>query len=285
MLSPETKSSRELGLEFAARSGKHFLKLEHLHYGYWSKGLDVDIANLHKAQQSYTHFLVSHIPDGVKTILDVGCGTGHIAKELIDIGHVVDCVSPSPFLSEQASSLLAETSQIFQCRYEELETSCRYDMVLFSESFQYVNLAQGLEQTVRFLNDGGYLLICDIFKTAAKGNCILGGGHELCKFHRQIEQHPFELVLDEDITEQTAPNIDILDDALKNVLAPLLNSGQSFLSGRYPLIVKFLRWKYRKKIDKMSAKYFSDGRSSEDFKRFKTYRLFLYRKICPNKSA
>lgn len=282
MFSHEAKNGRDLGLELAARCGKHFLKLEHLHYGYWTNGLEVDITSLHKAQQNYTSFLISRIPDGVKTILDVGCGTGNVAKELIDMGYVVDCVSPSPFLSEQASSLLVETTQIFKCPYEQLETSSRYDVVLFSESFQYVSLDKGLEQTVRFLNDGGYLLICDIFRTEAKGNCILGGGHKLGKFHRQIEQHPFELVLDEDITEQTAPNIDILDDTLKNVLAPVLNSSLGFLSGRYPLTVKFLRWKYRKKIDKMFAKYFSERRSSEDFKRFKTYRLFLYRKIYPN---
>ena len=266
MLSQETKTSRDLGLEISTRCGKHFLKLEYLHYGYWTNGLEVDITSLHKAQQNYTNFLISHIPDGVKTILDVGCGTGQIAKKLIDLGYGVDCVSPCSFLSEQASSLLTETAHIFKCPYEQLETNSRYDVVLFSESFQYVSLDIGLEQTVRFLNDGGYLLICDIFRTDAKGNSILGGGHELGKFHRQIEQHPFELVLDEDITEQTAPTIDILDDALKNVLGPVLDSGLGFLSGRYPLIVKLLRWKYRKKINKMQAKYFSERRSSVDFK-------------------
>jgi SAM-dependent methyltransferase len=285
MSSHKTKSGRDLGLEFAARCGKHFLKLEHLHYGYWADGLDVDIANLYKAQQNYTGFLVSHIPEGVKTILDVGCGTGHIAKELINKGYVVDCVSPSSFLSEQASSLLGETTRIFKCPYEKLETSSRYDLVLFSESFQYVNMEKGLEQTVRFLNDEGILLICDVFKTEVKGNAILGGGHRLGKFHRLIEQYPFELVLEEDITEETAPNIDILDDALKNVIAPVLNSSLAFLGGRYPLTVKFMRWKYRKKIDKISAKYFSEGRSSEEFKICKTYRLFLYRKICTSRSV
>jgi len=278
MASDKTKTSRDLGLELAARCGKYFLKLEDLHYGYWTNGLEVDITNLHKAQQNYTDFLISHIPAGVKTILDVGCGTGSTAKKLIALGYAVECVSPGSFLTTQASLLLAQTCRIFECPYEELETSSRYDMVLFSESFQYVPLDKALEQTARFLNDGGYMLISDFFKTEAQGKSIIGGGHKLNQFRRQMEQSPFELISDEDITEQTAPNIDLLNDAMNNVFAPLLNSSVDFMNGRYPLTVKLLRWKYRKKLDKMFAKYFGKGRDSEDFKKFKTYRLFLWRK-------
>lgn len=282
MISHKAKTSRNLGLETAAICGKHFLKLEHMHYGYWANGLEIDIANLHIAQKNYTDFLVSHIPDGVKTILDVGCGTGQTAKELTGMGYSVDCVSPSPFLSERASSLLGDSSRIFTYPFEELETTHRYDLVLFSESFQYLDLQKGLEQTVKLLNDGGFMLICDVFKNDAEGKSVLGGGHKLAKFRDRIRHHPLELVVDKDITKQTAPNIDILDAALKNVLAPVLDSGFGFLVDRYPLTVKLLRWKCRKKINRIYEKYLNGGRSSEDFKRFKTYRLFLYRKIYPN---
>ena len=282
MLSHRARTSRNLGLEIAAICGKHFLKLEHLHYGYWTDGLEIDIANLHIAQKNYTNFVVSHIPDGVKTILDVGCGTGQTAKELTGMGYSVDCVSPSPFLTEQASSLLGETSRIFTCPFEEVETTDRYDLVLFSESFQYLALEKALEQTAKFLNSSGYMLICDIFKNDAEGKTVLGGGHKLAKFRERVRHHPFELVVDEDITDQTAPNIDIFDAALKEVLAPVLDSGFGFLKGRYPLTVKFLRWKYRKKINRMYGKYLNGERTGEEFKRFKTYRLFLYRKTCPN---
>jgi len=280
----QTKSSRDLGLEIAVLCGKHFLKLEHLHYGYWTDGLEVDISNLHIAQENYTSFLVSHIPDGVKTILDVGCGIGQTARRLIDMGYAVDCVSPSPFLSERAGLLLGQSSRIFKCSFEQMQTERRYDAVLFSESFQYVTLDRGLEQTERFLNNSGYLLICDFFRIDEEENGALGGGHKLTKFHEGIAHYPFKLLVDEDITEQTAPNIDLWDDAAKNVVAPVLDSSIDFLSGRYPLTVKFLRWKYKKKINKMCQKYFRAGRSSEDFRRLKSYRFFLYRKIYPNKN-
>jgi len=275
------KNSRELGLELAAICGKHFLKLDHLHYGYWSSDLPVDLANLHQAQEKYVDFLISHIPDGVRTILDVGCGTGQIAKRLIDIGYHVDCVSPSPFLSERTRSLLANTSQIFESIYEQLDIECEYDMVLFSESFQYVHLQKAIEKTVRLLTPTGYLLICDAFKMDTSGT--MGGGHKLMKFYELMAAYPFQLLVDVDITEQTAPNLDLLDETMKNVVAPVLNESVAFLGSQYPLTVKFLRWKYRKKIQRTYEKYFDGQRSSENFRRFKTYRLFLYKKIASPK--
>lgn len=272
------KSSRELGLEVAAICGKHFLKLDHLHYGYWAGDLPVDIGNLRKAQEQYTEFLVSHVPAGVRTVLDVGCGTGQTARRLMDMGCQVDVVSPSPLLSEQARLHLGQTSQIFECPYEQLETEHRYDMVLFSESFQYIRLEEAIEKTFRLLKPHGYLLIFDVFKTNSNGGRTVGGGHNLVRFYEQIAAHSFELVLDMDVTQQTAPNLDLLDDTLKNVVAPVLNESLAFLSGRYPLTVKFLRWKYRKKIRRTCAKYLNGHRRSEDFRRLKTYRLMLYKK-------
>ncbi|MHC4185895.1 MAG: hypothetical protein ACYSR4_08190 [Planctomycetota bacterium] len=85
--------SREVGLEIGSVCGKYFLKLEHLHYGYWTDGLEVDISSLRSAQDNYTEFLISHIPDGVKTILDVGCGTGGITKKLLERGYEPNCVA------------------------------------------------------------------------------------------------------------------------------------------------------------------------------------------------
>ena len=83
--------SREIGLEIGAVCGKHFLKLEHLHYGYWTDDLELEIFNLHIAQENYVNFLISHIPEGAKTILDVGCGMGQISRKLLDKGYTMDC--------------------------------------------------------------------------------------------------------------------------------------------------------------------------------------------------
>ena len=112
-------------MEVGSICGEYFLKLDYLHYGYWTGGIEVDIANLRLAQEQYADFVSSHIPDGVKTIFDVGCGTGQIAKKLLDLGYRVDCVSPCPFLKKRASELLGNRSNIFECCYENLQTANR----------------------------------------------------------------------------------------------------------------------------------------------------------------
>jgi len=270
--------SREVGLEIGSICGKYFLKLGHLHYGYWTSDMEIDIANLHLAQDKYAEFVISHIPDGVKTILDVGCGTGQIAKKLLDMGYEVDCVCPSPFLKKHAGELLGSSSHIFECFYENLQTTNRYDMVLFCESFQYIDMEQALSNTNRFLNKGGYLLICDVFKKDIKSEKIMGGGHKLTNFYDLIGESSFRLIENLDITEETAPNIDLLNDVLENVVLPVTNAGIRLFESRYPIALKFLRWRYRKKINKLHKKYLDGGRTGEYFKKYKSYQLFLYKK-------
>ncbi|HUT30713.1 MAG TPA: class I SAM-dependent methyltransferase [Sedimentisphaerales bacterium] len=270
--------SREVGLEIASICGRYFLKLEDLHYGYWTPDLPVDIGNLNKAQQNYTELLISNLPDGVHTILDVGFGTGAVARRLIERGHKVDAVSPSSFFAEQGRQLLGDQVNIFECRYEDVQTEKRYDLVLFSESFQYIHLETALEKTWRLLNDGGYMLICDVFRKETEGRRHQKGGHRLGKFRELMKDYPFEPLRDIDITELTAPTIDILADALNKVGEPVLRSGLRFFSERYPIAFKLFTWKYRKQLTKASQKYFNGERTGENFRKFKSYRLMLFRK-------
>lgn len=270
--------SRELGLEVGSVCGKYFLKLEHLHYGYWTGDIEIDVANLHIAQDEYAKFVISHIPDGVKSILDVGCGTGQIAKKLLDMGYQVDCVSPCPFLKKQASELLGDRSYVFECFYENLQTVNRYDMVLFCESFQYIDMEQALSKTNKFLNSGGYLLVCDIFRKDVLDKTFMGGGHSLTGFYNLIAKSSFRLIEKLDITEQTAPNMDLLNDVMESVVRPVVSAGVRFLESINPIMLKLLRWKYRKKINKAHKKYLEGRKTGENFKKYKSYQLFLYKR-------
>jgi SAM-dependent methyltransferase len=274
-------TSRDLGLEFAAICGKHFLGLEHLHYGYWPEGLPVSINNLRTAQENYTSFLLSQIPAGVRTILDVGCGSGHTSKRLADMGYKVACVSPSPVLSAKVRELMGDACKIYECKFEDLQTEDKYDLVLFSESFQYIKVRRSLGKTLEILNPGGYLLVCDVFrKDVEQDQKGVGGGHLLSRFYSQASTSSFEQVKDIDITNQTMPNMDLMDDTLKNVVRPIIDSTINFLGGRYPLSSKVVQWLYRKKIDKAYQKYFNGNRASIDFVKLKCYRLLLYRYTC-----
>jgi len=92
--------SKEVGLVAGLNLFNFFLGTKDLHYGLWGDDLEVKVQNLPEAQKRYSDFLISHFPDDVKTILDVGCGAGGLATELLGRGYQVQGVSPSPLLSE-----------------------------------------------------------------------------------------------------------------------------------------------------------------------------------------
>lgn len=274
----KTTVSREIGLEIGSICGKYFLKLDHLHYGYWTTDLEVNVTNVRMAQENYANFLISHIPKDAKKILDVGCGTGRIARKLSIMGYKVDCVSPSHFFAEQARELLGNSSHVFECSYEQLQTENRYDVVLFSESFQYIDIEEGIRKTISFLNPDGYVLICDFFKKSTLAKSNISGGHLLKTFHSIVSEYPLRLIKDLDITEETAPSVDVLNDMFKKAVHPTVILTQQFLENRYPFVSKVIKWMYRKKIRKVNKKYFDGEKTGDNFKKFKSYRLLLYGK-------
>jgi SAM-dependent methyltransferase len=270
--------TKELGLLAALIFGKYFLDTEDLHLGYWTEDLGVNRNNFARAQENHSNLIMSHIPENTKTILDIGCGAGTLAAKLLNKGFNVDCVSPSPVLTEHALEMLGNRSTIFKCLFEEMESDERYDTLVFSESFQYIELSRALRQSLNFLKQGGHLLICDFFKTDAIGKGPIGGGHRLTRFYDAISQYPFEPVKDIDITEQTAPTLDLFNEMLNSVGLPIRKLVFYYFDNNRPLISKLLRWRYRGKIEKIDQRCFSGEINAENYKKHNSYRLLLYRK-------
>ena len=177
-----------------------------------------------------------------------------------------------------ARGLLGNSSHVFECPYERLQTENRYDVILFGESFQYIDIEEGIRKTVSFLNPDGYMLICDIFrkKTLVKSN--ISGGHPLEVFHNTVSGYPLRLIKDLDITEETAPSMDVLNDMFKKAVHPTVILTQQLLENRYPFASKVINLVYKKKINQINKKYFNGEKTGENFKKFKSYRLLLYKK-------
>jgi SAM-dependent methyltransferase len=268
--------SKEVGLEIGLIFFKHFLKTEYLHYGFFSNGLQTDISNLAKAQQNYADFLISNIPQGVKSILDVGCGSGKFASELIARGYKVDCVSPGTILTNHAKGILGDKARIFQSKFEDLKSENKYDMILFSESFQYIPMDRSFGNALNSLNPGGYIMICDFFKTDAPGHSPLGGGHSFKEFNDIVPTFPVKLIKEQDITQETAPTIDLVNSLSMEVLLPIYNLVFLLLEDRFPWVAKFIRWKYKKKLEKIQNKHFKGERNGKNFAKYKTYRFYLF---------
>jgi SAM-dependent methyltransferase len=258
--------SREVGLVAGLNLFSYFLGTRDLHYGLWQDDLEVCIQNLPAAQQRYSEFLISHIPEGVKRILDVGCGAGGLASELLARGYEVE---------RQAG----EDFRIHQGRFEDVDfdDGQKFDLVMFSESFQYITLDSVFENAKRRLKPGGHVLICDFFKTGAPGRTVIGGGHPIRKFMAALEKSGLEVLADKDITRETAPNLDIVDQMGRELFYPTFELIGYAFDSNHPWLSKLFRWKYQKKLKKINRKYLSGERNGANFALHKVYRLFLLR--------
>jgi len=271
-------SSQKIGLDIGLVIGRFFMGSEDIHYGYWPNGKDASVQNFAHAQDSHSKLILDHIPEKTNYILDVGGGSGNLALKLLNKGYSVDCVIPSEFLAEQAKAKLGNESVIHICGFEQMPTTKTYDLIIFSESFQYVKMDASIHKVENMISPIGHLLICDFFRRDIPGKSPMGGGHSWQDFKNIISTLPFQQVTDLDISEETAPTIDLLDQFCRDVLMPISEMSGSYLQYNYPYLTALLNWKLKKRIKKIRRTFLSGELNGESFKKFKTYRLLLYKR-------
>ena len=271
-------SSRSVGLDLGLTIGRFFLNTEDLHYGYWPNEKEVDIQGFFEAQKAHSQLIIDHIPNRTKSILDVGSGSGNLALKLLNLGYAVDCVIPSEFLAEQVAEKLDDRSSIYICGFEKVSDFKKYDLILFSESFQYIKLGESLNKIVKILTKSGHLLICDFFRRDVPGKSPMGGGHKWKGFQEVMSNYPLNLVTDIDITDEVAPTIDLLAKFNADVVSPIAEMSGEYLIDHYPKITKLFKWKFKKRLKKIHNVYLSGSVNGESFKQFKEYHLLVYEK-------
>jgi len=251
-MSKEKIDTRALGLDV----GLHFVKwltgAENLHYGLWT-GLDVNAANLCAAQEAYTDKLFKLLPDTPIRILDIGGGAGETARKLLALGHEVVIVVPSPVLAERCR-VNAPEADVHECMFEDYTGAGDFDLCLFSESYQYIPIADGVPGCLKLLKPGGEIIISDCFRSeefaVAGGLATVGGGHLIADFRTALDSWPVQVLSEEDITEATAPSVEI-EQGLFNVLGFALTRVDEDLTESRPKA----RWALNKVI-----KVLLDGR-------------------------
>jgi 2-polyprenyl-3-methyl-5-hydroxy-6-metoxy-1,4-benzoquinol methylase len=246
-----------------------------LHYGLF-EGLETDIQNLAKAQENYAEFLILNIPDGVKTILDVGCGSGRMARTLLEKGYQVDCVSPGTLLTNYIKDTLGNRTELYNCKFEDLKTTKKYDLVMFCESFQYIPMDRSISGALDVLKPGGFIILSDFFQTDEPGKSPIGGGHKFKEWEEKKAIFKIKQLKERDITKETAPTIDLVNQMTMEFLYPTWNVIFKLAEDRFPLVLKFLEWKYKKKLAKMENKHFQGQRNGANFAKYKKYMFYLF---------
>lgn len=219
----------------------------YLHYGYWqplpAEGEELTLTQFVAAQQAYTDKLVTFIPSGVGTVLDVGCGTGGNAAYLLDQGFVVEGLAPDPVQQEKFLSSTADRAIFHLCRFEDFKSLHPYDLVLLSESSQYMaaqDIAQGAAGT---LKPGGHLLLVDMLRSDTHyTEGIFSNCHRVDELHKAFRSSGFTLVKTEDISRQIAPTLDLYVDTFRRYGLTTITYAGDLISIAAPPIHALLRW-------------------------------------------
>jgi MPBQ/MSBQ methyltransferase len=266
------KKPKRIKESTALRLMREVLELDHLHYGLW-RDEPLGLEGLKKAQDRYAERLCDWVPEGVRSILDVGCGTGSMALRLRDRGFEVEGLAPDPYLGE----VFAERTGLpfHLARFQEFEPERDYDLILMSESAQYIWLDSLFPRVLR-VAPGGHLLLADYFVVENDGSQAARSGHPLDGFLGSAAASGCDLLRREDVTEQAAPTLALasswLDRYGVKIAAVLGERAQRRHPWLYGLGDRLFGGRLRRKLEQERTLC-----DPEIFRRLKRYELMLFR--------
>lgn len=232
----ENREGTDYGLRFMAE----VLKLDHLHWGFFPEkkpvGEKYTLTEMKQAQLEYTKRLFSFIPDGVKTILDVGAGLGTTARLLTEKGYQVHCLSNDKY-QQTVINQKYPAIPFTKSKFEENPLEKKFDLVLMSESSQYLDWPKTLAKLEMLLNPKGYLLLADYFR---KGDDPF---YKTCKIKQPFmnaSEKSLTLLKEEDITDPVLPTLEFGSHCYQNFMLPSANIITDMIENKAPGILKFL---------------------------------------------
>ncbi len=267
--------------DIALKLAHQLFGVEHLHYGYFDRKLPATRENLPRAQGAYVQNLLSFLPKkGLKRVFDVGCGTGGVARELVKRKLELVCLAPDPYLIERTRENTGGKARTITDLYENVTDEVgelSMDLILMSESCQYVNIAEGFANHRRFLRPGGHLLVADFFRIKpADARNPSRSGHMLEQYLAAARENGFRLVKEQDITERVAPTMDIYQDFISNKIFPVVEGIFEIVRRAAPRLHRLLGWIFGGKIRAIKSKYEKQGAAL--FSEYKRYMIYLFQK-------
>lgn len=266
-------------LDLFAHLLKVFADSPWLHYGLWLEGERPTFPTLRRAQERYVDKLLALLPPAPASIFDIGGGTGALSARLADLGYDVEMLTPSAEQVTIARAALGDRIRLHQARFQDHEPVRRYDVCLFSESFQYIPLEIVFARVDALMAPGGSVVIADCFRSPAyTGGRMVGGGHRYLQFVEAAQRSGYRIVSDEDVTVLAAPSIEIDRMFYRDALSPVLTVLGNQLERRRPTLNRLVRGAYRlfvKERDRrhLATRLSAQNRTPELFAANNTYRF------------
>lgn len=265
-------------LNVVARLSESVLGDGFLHYGFWQDGLPEkpSLCALGNAQTDFVDQLISVFPPETKKILDVGSGTGAIAKYLTQYGYELACVCPSETMNTLARQKLPSGYPVYTSKFEEFESTDIFDLCIFAESFHYIDLPTALEKSAKLAQYG--VVIFDYFRreskeTSANMESTRGTHAEfLAEVARQNKLH---VIRDDDMTQFIIPTFKLLDHLQTNHLAPLLADIRTQMKSKAPIRSWIAEKLIGRRLDRIAQPRDRASKFADTFE----YRLIVLEKI------
>ncbi|MFC1662129.1 class I SAM-dependent methyltransferase [Gemmatimonadota bacterium] len=255
------------------------LKLKSLHFGYWTQGQDPTLGNFSAAQATYARTLIEMIPDGVETVLDVGCGAGDNSREMAAAGFAVTAISPDA----EHGKFIQDTPGVdfVRTKIEDLDTHRKFDLVLMSECQNYFDRDLALGKCLEILEPGGYLLISGMFRRSNTED--LDYMYVGSEYIAAAKSAGFELLEQVDITAETVPTVEMFRNAYHDHLVPAVGLVSHYVNNisRWERIL--VRTFFGRQIRRLAGvrEFIEQRVDSERFVTFASYERLLFRKKGP----
>lgn len=268
----ERRSPRRVKVSTALRFYHEVLGLDHLHYGLWN-GDAFTLEGLKTAQDRFSRHLQSWIPAPVRSVLDVGCGIGSTALMLRQAGFDVEGLSPDPYHRQEFARRVG--SPFHLSRFQEFRPPRTYDLVLMSESAQYIWLDRLFKAVRRSAQPGGYLLVADYFTVNGCQGPLARSGHPLDAFFDEAAAAGLALERREDITDRVAPTLDLARSWLHSYVEPCLAVASDSFRARHPHLARLAGWLLKRRLGRLHEQL--QLVDSAGFKHHKRYLVLLFR--------
>lgn len=267
------------------RLWQHFEKIyfdvtqtKYLQMGCWREGEALNVKNFVAAQERFADTLMEFVPDGVTSVLDIGCGVGGTALKLKARGLEVEGLSPSLHHEKLFKENTRGEIPFYLTTFEDFRSPRKFDLALMSESVQFIALEAGFKKCREVLGDPGYLLTADFYKKEDVAEMKRVPCYRLGEYLEAASRFGFEIVNEKDITAEVLPTVIWSWNLFEEYVKPIIEEIPQIIQARHPwgyrLLKLYVKWRSPQQLIGLGARAIRP----DVFAQYATYRIFLFQK-------